>query len=456
VIVRFTIRILALATALFVLGGCHDRVPGGDARGAASTSHLASGLAAQRSPARTSRTPAEPEPGRVRLVAKSKLGVPLHDKPGTSSVSARLPDGSEVRVEARDKGGRWLEVRAADGTHGWITERYVGSASKPQPIDRRSVWASDKACEAALAAGRYAPRAAGRARVGTWNLRWFPDGHPGTHPHGAGTDLAWLSCGIAWLDVDVLAVQEIKRYPAARARMSELLTRLDRLTHGRWRARFDDCPDEAAQHVGLLYNEARVSGSDFHTFAALNPYGEACKDLIRPGLGGYFRFKGGLDLHLVAVHLKSGDDRRSIELRRRSIAGIATAYREAQGEQADCDVLLAGDFNTMGCPHCSPPVGALDETKQLGRAAVALSPAFTAVGTDGGCSEYYRGHGGLLDHFLATRSLGEIPADARAVVSGYCAAASCGRLPAKSMPAAYARLSDHCPVLLDLADRDAD
>jgi endonuclease/exonuclease/phosphatase family metal-dependent hydrolase len=454
--VRFSIRTLALAAALIAAGGCHDRAPGGEAHGAASTSYPASGRAARQSPPHTSGTPPEPEPARVRLVAKSKLGVPLHDKPGTSSVSARLPDGSEVRVEARDKGGHWLSVRAADGTHGWITERYVGSASKPQPIDSSSVWASDKACEAALAAGRHAPRAAGRARIGTWNLRWFPDGHPGTHPHGPGTDLAWLSCGIAWLDVDVLAVQEIKRYPAARARMGELLTRLDRLTHGRWRARFDDCPDEAAQHVGLLYNSARVNAADFHTFAALNPYGEACKDLIRPGLGGYFRFKGGLDLHVIAVHLKSGDGQRSIDLRRRSIAGIAAAYREAQGEEADRDVLLAGDFNTMGCPHCSPPVAAPDETKELGRAAAALSPAFTEVGTDGGCSEYYRGHGGLLDHFLATRSLREIPSGTHAVVAGYCAAASCSRLPAKSMPAAYARLSDHCPVLLDLADRDLD
>ncbi len=449
---RLRLCLLALIVATLA-GGCHDRAPGGEARGAASTSRPVSTQAAP-----VVATSQKPAPERARLVARSKLGVPLHESPGASGVSGRLPDGSEVRIEERQKGGRWLHVRAADGSSGWITSRYVAptAAAAAPALDSTSVWASGKACEAALAAGRHAPRAAGLARIGTWNLRWFPDGHPGTHPHGPGTDLAWLACGIAWLDVDVLAVQEIKRYPAARARMDELLAKLDALTHGHWRARFDDCPDEAAQHVGLLYNEARVSAGRFHTFAPLNPYGEACKHLIRPGLGGYFRFKGGLDLHVVAVHLKSGDQPRSLDLRRRSIAGIAAAYREAQAEQADSDVLVAGDFNTMGCPRCSPPVAAAEETKELGQAAAALSPAFNNVGADKPCSEYYRGRGGLLDHFVATRSLAELPHGAHEVVSGYCAAASCGALPEKRMPAAYEHLSDHCPVLLDLTDRDLD
>ena len=45
--------------------------------------------------------------------------------------------------------------------------------------------------------------------VGTWNIRWFPDGDMTPGPSTIPTDLRWLSCVIAWMNVDVLAVQEI-------------------------------------------------------------------------------------------------------------------------------------------------------------------------------------------------------------------------------------------------------
>src|SRR5262245_58720789 len=70
----------------------------------------------------------------------------------------------------------------------------------PGALDQagESPWTSREACEKLVARGVRAHRAAGRARLGTWNIRWFPDGKPGKRVQSAGTDLAWLGCAIAW------------------------------------------------------------------------------------------------------------------------------------------------------------------------------------------------------------------------------------------------------------------
>jgi hypothetical protein len=46
-------------------------------------------------------------------------------------------------------------------------------------------------------------------------------------------------------------------------------------------------------------------------------------------------------------------------------------------------------------------------------------------------------------------------AAANARVTGYCALAACADLTG-ALPAAAERLSDHCPVVVDLQDRDLD
>jgi hypothetical protein len=40
-------------------------------------------------------------------------------------------------------------------------------------------------------------------------------------------------------------------------------------------------------------------------------------------------------------------------------------------------------------------------------------------------------------------------------VTGYCALAGCARMGGE-IPAAYERLSDHCPVVFDVTNRDED
>ncbi len=285
------------------------------------------------------------------------------------------------------------------------------------------------------------------ARIGTWNVRWFPDGGPGNAPKEPGTDIAWLACGIASLDVDVLALQEIKALPRSRQRLAELTADLDRLTGGTWKVELDDCPQLATQHTGLLWDEKRVHGSALRTQGELNPHGEPCKDSLRPGFGGHFRFATGQSAHVISVHYKSGPERRSLDLRRASFEAMDDAVDKARALQADPDVIFAGDFNWMGCAKCSPSVSSENERSELGRLLADQGLSFVA--TDLQCSEYYGGHGTLLDGFVVTSAQGKRVAG-KARIGGYCAERGCRKERRKDESPARERLSDHCPVVLEL------
>lgn len=318
-----------------------------------------------------------------------------------------------------------------------------------------SPWSSRQGCLAALRRGEKLPRDGDTARVGSWNIRWFPDGKPGKRAAENGTDVEWLACAIAWLDVDALAVQELKGTAHARDKQQELLSSLDRHSKSKWALALDDCPNEASQHVGLLYDTKRVELKKSTVLPSLNPHGEACTDGLRPGLAAYVVFRGGLDLFLVSLHAKSGNERRSFELRQKSLDGIGPALRELGALDPDQDVVLAGDFNTMGCSKCSPAISAREELGSTDQRLAGLSPGFRRVGATSDCTEL-SGHGpSLLDHLVVSRSLKELEAEARARVSGPCAESSCRPAAARESDAVR-RLSDHCPVVLDLRDRDED
>lgn len=391
---------------------------------------------------------------RARVVARHPLGVPLHPEAGAPQVSARLPDGAWVNVVGKSHDGRWIQVTASDGLRGWITERYLRS-ERHAPAAPTSVWSGPDDCTRALASGT-APRAPGVARFMSYNLRWFPDGVPGKRAGEHPTDIEWLACAIAASRVDVVLLQEIKTTPRGRQALDTLVAALNRHTGGSYEVRLDPCPIETSQHVGLLYDAARTRASHFQTYARVNPHGQPCRDQLRPGFGGYFEFPGGLDLHVVSVHLKSGPQRRDHELRLRSLAAFEDVVAQANSARIDDDVLVGGDLNTMGCRHCSPAISASDEL-ELFRARLAEgSPPASLVASRQSCSEYHAGAGVLLDHFVVFGSLGRGPSAARSEVLGFCADVSCRPFFSRRPPTAYLALSDHCPVVFELPDRDDD
>lgn len=313
-----------------------------------------------------------------------------------------------------------------------------------------SAFSSPAECSQLLEARQRLARAPGTARFVSWNLRWFPDGSPSAD---ARTDIRWLACTLAWLDADVVAVQEVKQTPRAERALAELLAELNRLSGARYVARLDDCGKRVQQHVGLLWNEARVASTGQQTVAALNPAGGACQDQLRPGFAARLRFPGGLDLTAISAHFKSKGDQRAFGLRGRSFAALPEVVAELARQARDQDVLLLGDLNTMGCDECSPRVSALEEQRaveqQLARGRLALVPA------DSPGSHIYGGRATLLDHAVVSSGMRELPQAARSHVAGVCAEgarASSGREAARARRA----LSDHCPLVLDLSDRDLD
>jgi endonuclease/exonuclease/phosphatase family metal-dependent hydrolase len=278
-------------------------------------------------------------------------------------------------------------------------------------------------------------------RVGSFNVRWFPDGQPGKKPRGKGTDVLWVACQIAELDASVVAVQEFKTTERARSATKRLLAELGRLTKGSWKAFFDECPLESSLHVGMLYDSTRLQLKERRVEASLNPLGEACAGSLRPGLVGRFQTKKGQSLEVVSVHLKSGTDRRSFGLRDRTFSAMGRLPRTPGVPR-----VVAGDFNTMGCKDCQPEISAGAERASRQGGLASRGDGF--IEPPLGCSHVHRSRPELLDGFVVS---GPALGTAGASVAGACRQTSCAKGPVPKE--VLERVSDHCPLVLDLGTR---
>jgi endonuclease/exonuclease/phosphatase family metal-dependent hydrolase len=414
---------------------------------------------------------------RVELRATHPSGVPLHKEPRGTHDFQRVLDGTVATVMDLAHDGRWLKLTMPDGRTGWITVRYVGptmaSTSQPTPPattdvlrpdtpttaddPERLVWTSPEGCRRVLSSGaRLGPPHPGILRLGTWNIRWFPRGCPSADrcPHQA-TDVAWLACTIAWMHVDLLALQEILTTPDAQTALQTLRADPNRLTGGTWQVDLQDCGAPSSQHVGFLWNSARVTLSGMTDVWELNGAAtsgaeSACARNLRPGRSALVKSAGGVDVHLLAVHFDSGTTNRDYQHRRQAarrlkqlaVGGVPLLAR-------DPDVIVAGDFNTMGRQDPTP-VSASQELMALDQ---ELAPGFRRLGLAPNCTTYHERQGQTLDHIVASVGMHEVAPLAR--VTGYCALARCQEV-AGTKPAAAERLSDHCPLVVDVRDEDRD
>jgi endonuclease/exonuclease/phosphatase family metal-dependent hydrolase len=271
-------------------------------------------------------------------------------------------------------------------------------------------------------------------------------------------DVPWLACIIATLDVQALAVQEVVQNPRGRGALLDLLRELDARSAGHWRAELDECPEDGRQHLGFLYDETRVELLAKHIFGELNPARSACDTRLRPGFSVRLRWKkGGPDFDALTVHLDSGAILRDYAHRGTSIERLAQVLPQLSGhKQHDDDVVVLGDFNTMGCSACEPKVAAEDELAAFDASVDALKPSLQNVTPTHPCTEYYKGHGGRLDHVLVTRGMRELTDPPRVETHGLCETLACSHFPSASHVTASVRLSDHCPLVLELRASDLD
>jgi hypothetical protein len=314
-----------------------------------------------------------------------------------------------------------------------------------------STWTSREDCEDLLMERTAMSRS---PRIASWNIRYFPDSieEEQTDPDEA-TDVAWAACAIASLDVDVLVVQEFKSHETAVEKQQELVDALDALTGGAWQLELAPCTPEEVQHPGFLFDTTRVTGEEFREIPSMNP-DPVCSNQVSPGFGGYFSITGGPDFHLIAVHAAAGDSPEAFEKRQFTTTSLEAVVADAYAINPDTDIVFAGDFNNVGCKDCAPAVTQADELTGLEQAIASFQPSLAMLPESEACTRL-ADDVPLIDHVLADTGMTEVPAGAVVHVGGICEETKCERQ-LNWLEDAYDRLSDHCPLVLELSAEDDD
>ena len=339
-----------------------------------------------------------------------------------------------------------------------------GAASAPalMPSVRVGmIWDDPLRCVEAVGAGKRQGLQDDRVRGGTWNLRWFPDGVPGTRSTSRrATDVQWLACVLTYLQYDVVGLQEVKLTRRGRAALDVLVGHLRELSGVEWRWISDDCADPAAPHVLLLYRPDRLSIDAVKSHPEIDPTSFAnsenplCPGVLRPALGAYFTsLQGGVDFHFVSSHLDGGDHTRDFHNRVAAWRSLDEVFKRRQELNSDPDVVFAADFNSVGSPDCGV-LGSAEEHNLLKKIVGALEPEMTLAHSPVACSNYYRGEASYLDQVIFSKGMEEVEEGVQQVL-GVCRARRCEGLSKYEIPALN-HLSDHCPVVFDIRDVDLD
>jgi endonuclease/exonuclease/phosphatase family metal-dependent hydrolase len=269
-------------------------------------------------------------------------------------------------------------------------------------------------------------------RVVTWNLHNFPE---------PTQDQQRLRDRLQGLGADVLAVQEVHD-PAA----------LQALLPG-WKLAISEKGGRGHQRLGVAFDPIaleQVGPGREHAELAMRGH-------VRPGFSVYLRgHGGGPDFHVLVVHLKAMRDGYPLRVQQWS------HLVELAGDllRRDADLVVLGDFNATGPADGS----AADELAAL-EARLGPLGLRRVVGPES-CSAYWDGtrrdafkEPSLLDLVWVAGLTESQSAAAEARPLHHCARYRCR--PFRSTEAHpepdYADLSDHCPVVVDLAaGRDDD
>ncbi len=424
------------------------------------------------------------EVGQSIILKSSKArGVPIHRKPAPSYWK-HIPNGSQGVVQRLAVNSKWLFIVLESGESGWVIPKYVHAAimtdspaeqhhpPSPSPIISESardlhvssaaeeelVWSSEAGCRQVVQqGGRMELPSSSKLRIGTWNIRWFPYGRSPERsgPSDTETDVPWLTCTIVWMNVDVLAVEESLGTAKAKQAWQTVLDSLEQSTGDSWKWTPQACGKPDSHKIGFLWNASRVELTQVKSLWRFNVKAQSnrnpCEGGLRPGHYAYVQSRrhGGADFHLIAVHLKSGATVFALEDRHRALNRIDRTVSPFLAK--DQDIVILGDFNTMGA---GDRASRRSELKYMRRMVAKEMPGFLDLPLAPQCSHYFRGRPGWLDHLLVNKGMEELPSQS-ARVTGYCALTGCRRIKG-DYPLAYERLSDHCPIVIDIENQDKD
>lgn len=274
-------------------------------------------------------------------------------------------------------------------------------------------------------------------RVVTWNLENFPSEHQ---------DLPALRRRLLELDPDLVAVQEVKDPDRLRALLPD------------YELVISEGGGRGHQRVGVLFDPATVTVRGVREHEDITLDGR-----LRPALTAYVAHRGaGPDFHVAVVHLKArpeGFDQRREQVP--DLSKILADLPSAGPGRGDPDLVLLGDFNVVGGEDGRPSAG-----EELAELEAALAPlGLRRVDVPRGCSAYWDGERrdawkepSLLD-LIWLGAFAEAGAEPlRARVGTHCGKHACSpfRSTEAYPEATYEAVSDHCPVVLDLALVDDD
>lgn len=227
---------------------------------------------------------------------------------------------------------------------------------------------------------------------------------------------------IAALDADAIAVQEIVE-PARFAREAEV-----RLGDGWQYVHAPASGPRPIYDLGVLFDRRvfTLVSTAIHDDTRLEGgrHKPTFEVRLQPRAGGDV-------VRLLVVHLKAGGDGRDI--RARQFVALARIVRRVRGS-GDRLVLL-GDFNATGDADRGDLAGLARATDLAWTTERLACTAFWA--RDDGCPR------SRLDHVLSSVAVGRVEA------AGACAREGCGWQ--DRCPVDAEQVSDHCPVVVDLA-----
>jgi len=295
------------------------------------------------------------------------------------------------------------------------------------------------------------PAATGAVRVAVWNLRNFPLDERPEDP-GLGYSRRSNICDVEdvlrGLDADVLVLAEVndtRRFPPILRRAGD--------EEREWRIAF-------APRGGRFGQKTAVAWDDRVLELKAEPVtldGLEVSDGSRPGVAVRLAARGSaFDATLVSVHLESSP--RAWPRRKNQVEALTGAVTELVSRFGDEDVLVAGDFNTSGWEGGTPQRELQRVDRILRRAGLARVTNAT------GCTAYWdgrRGGDGVFERTLADHVFvrgGAFAASSPATSWLHCARLGCAeRLISRpgEEDSTFFDVSDHCPVVVDVAIADA-
>ncbi len=287
------------------------------------------------------------------------------------------------------------------------------------------------------------PPAFGAVRFAHFNLRNFPlDERPENADLGYSrrTNICDLEDALAGLDAQIMGFVEVsdtRRFPPILRRAGG-----DRPM----RILFSQDGGQGGQHLGVAW--------DGDAFELVEGPVEIDAIVVKPGLrpalavGLRSTLDPEMDFTVVEVHLDSGRDDLEHRLDQvRRLADWLAAWFDRTG---DSDLVLQGDFNTMGGHRISA-----EEELELVDAILA-DVGLVRLPNRTGCSQYWEGPGGpdgvfessLLDQVY----LSGLDAAGPARSWLHCERHQCGELVSRSgqEDGTFFDVSDHCPVTFEV------